>query len=185
MVTTVRNLWPDVLAGLLVAIAFLIGVVIAYRRGFRAALPLQVETFDFLAAQLQLDGSRWRIAVHAEDADQFPAEVELQQAGSRLTGQGARPDGTRVQLEGVIHRRRVECLVCRSREETTAPEVWMLDADAADQLLTGYWIGWHRAGFQLLVRELKLHRISVPREDAVSGEQTVGIAASSSPQTPA
>jgi hypothetical protein len=157
-----REYIPDILAGLLVAAAFLVGIGIAYRRGFRAALTVRSAEFDFLTTSLALDGARWMLLKEppGDQTDQvsLPEILDWRQAGSRVTFRGATEDGTVWQGEGIVEDLRVMCLARAVRGENSRPSIWMLRAEAAADKLTGYCIGWDRAGSMLSLREFSWER---------------------------
>jgi hypothetical protein len=175
-ITTVLGLpLPDVIAGLVVAIAFLMGLAVAYRRGFHAALPLRCDDLDFLSVGVDLEGTRWK-RTETQEAE-LPQSLELQQAGSRLAGTGSDPTGTVWQMEGVIHGSHVECLTRRVRGGDVQPEVWMLHVDAKLQEISGYRIGWDPGGARMALRELNWVRDDEAVQPSAEPEATEHAAA--------
>lgn len=155
-------LLPDVIAGIIVAGTFLTGLWIAYRRGFRAALPVHSGALDFLATDLSLHDSRWRLdlesAASLSVTTPSSQTLHLQQAGSRIVGTGRRADGIPWQLEGIVSHRQVTCMTHGLESDTPGPGLLMLRADADGKTLTGYRIAWDRQGSLLSLRELTLVR---------------------------
>jgi hypothetical protein len=160
----VREQLPDLIAGVVVAAAFLIGLWIAYHRGFRAALPVRSGEFDFLATDLSLHDSRWRLemenAAQPAERAESPPTLHLEQARSRLLGAGRRADGTAWQLEGIVHQRQAICLMQGQEADQPGPGLLMLRADAEGQTLTGYRIAWDGPGAMLSLREISLMRVA-------------------------
>ena len=167
---------PDVVAGILVAIGFLAGLVIAWRRGFRAALPLRNDAFDFEPVRMQLAGSVWKPEPPVETTplpERLPPSIRWEQGGSRLTGSSPQADGTNWRLEGVVHGFKLICLVRTTSGAQSHPEVWMLRGTPAGDRLCGYRIVWDETGTQLGLRELtliptRLPAVEVPAPAAAS-----------------
>lgn len=162
---TVReSLVPDVVAGLIVSIAFLAGIAIAYRRGFQAALPFRVAELNFLSTGLGLDDTRWMVPAespHEVAPLQLPRMLTWQQAGSRITGRGEQTDGSVWQMEGVVDGTRVLCLANALRGAAAHPSIWLLRADDLQTMLAGYRIEWNETEPTLSVREISLSRQAV------------------------
>ncbi len=161
---------PDVVAGIVVAAAFLAGLWIAYRQGFRAALPVRSREFDFLEADLALHDSHWRLEEKSTERPSPVASVlpvlHLQQAGSRVTGTGRRADGTAWQVEGIVQGRQILCLTLGWESGQPEPGMLMVRAAPDGKSLTGYRITWDRQGALLSLREVSLAQIAAPSEPA-------------------
>lgn len=158
-----ESLVPDVVAGFLVALAFLAGIAIAYRRGFQAALPFRTAELNFLSHGLALNDTRWKLPT---DSPREPVERGLprllawRQAGSRITGRGEQTDGSVWQMEGVVDGARVLCLANAMRGAASHPSIWLLHADDRQSTLDGYRIEWNGSEPSLSVRELSFSRQS-------------------------
>lgn len=161
---------PDILAGIVVAAAFLAGLWVAYRQGFRAALPVRSREFDFLEAGLALHDSRWLLEGEATDRPNPGASVlpvlHLQQAGSRVTGTGRRADGTAWQVEGIVQGRQINCLTLGWEAGQPEPGMLMLRAAPDGRSFKGYRIAWDRQGALLSLREVSLARTAATSEPA-------------------
>lgn len=163
-----RQLLPDIVAGVLVAVGFIVGLVLAYRRGFRDAQNLRSDAFDFLPTRLGLDGTRWRpVFNEAADTSIQPGILAFRQVGSRFTANGRDEDGVAWNLEGVVHGQRLWCMIRGHRGERTQTSAWVLVAEQRG-LLTGYSIRWERGrGAPFVMRELRLEQVldaNVPAE---------------------
>lgn len=155
-----QELWPDIVAGVIVAAAFLIGLRIAYRRGFRSALSIHAGELDFLPSQLSLDGSEWVLQLNEhDDLSQIvgPTVLRLTQSGSRILGEGSRENGAAWQLEGILHGRELLCFIAET-PPAGAPNVLILRADAHGKRLSGYRLDWQETGALLSLREIAFAR---------------------------
>jgi hypothetical protein len=158
----------DIVAGLFVAAAFLIAIRVAYRRGFRAALPVRSAEFDHLRSRLELDGSQWTISM-GSSADQpdlmaLPETLDWSQSGSRVAGRGEAADGTVWEMEGIVEDQQLVSLARSTGGETSRTSVWMLRGDATGDNLTGYWIACDPSGSLMTVRQIFLIRQSAVEE---------------------
>lgn len=154
--------WPDVVAGIIVAVVFLTGMGIAYRRGFRAALPVGHERFDDLTTSLSLDNTNWELDIKLSDAtsdlDRLRITMRLEQAGSRLIGTGRDTSDREWQLEGICSQRHVLCFLRGSRKQPAGPGIFMLRSNDAGRTLAGYHIAWNADGKSLGLEEITFRR---------------------------